>query len=469
VEHLFDELRSLLAPFGQQHVLDFWDELGAHERGQLAAQIRALNLRELNALGRQLAAAEDWEALARRAVPPPAIRLDDARRAVSAEQAHDRGQQALAAGHVGVIVVAGGQGTRLGFEHPKGMFAIGPVSGASLFQILFERIAARSRTAGMRIPLYLMTSPATHDETVTHLRATENYGLPGEDVRIFCQGTMPAVDAESGRLLLAEKHSLALSPDGHGGMLAALAASGCLADIRARGLRQLFYCQIDNPLVQMCDPQFLGYHLLSNSELSTQVVAKRTSRDPVGNLISIDGKLRILEYSDLNPLADEIVERRAADGRPVFWAGNTAIHVFDVALLERMAQGPISLPFHVARKVVSHLNAEGRRVDPSKPNAIKFERFIFDLLPEARGAIVVEVDEAEAFAPVKNTPGEARDTPETVRRQMIELHAGWLRAAGCEVAPGVAVEISPLFAQSAAEVAAQIRPGMVVTQSRYFC
>ncbi len=219
----------------------------------------------------------------------------------------------------------------------------------------------------------------------------------------------------------------------------------------------------------MCDPHFLGHHLLSHSELSTQVVAKGTSRDKVGNVVSIDGRLRIIEYSDLNPLADEVVERRSADGSPVFWAGNTAIHVFDVGLLERTAQSGTALPFHAAKKAVAHVDASGRKVEPREPNAIKFERFIFDLLPEARQTIVVEVDEAQAFAPVKNAPGDARDTPESVQRQMIALYGGWLRAAGCEVAPGVAVEISPLFAQSAQEVAARLRPGLVVTQPRYFC
>ncbi len=375
----------------------------------------------------------------------------------------------MSAGHIGVLLVAGGQGTRLGFDKPKGTYAIGPVSGSSLLQILIEKILARSRVSGMRIPLYLMTSPATHEPTLEYLSSQENFGLPADDLRVFCQGTMPAVDATTGRLLLEEKHALAVSPDGHGGMLAALAASGCLADIRGRGLRQLFYCQVDNPLVQMCDPEFLGYHLLAGAELSTQVVCKHTSRDKVGNVVAIDGKLRIIEYSDLNPLDDEIVERRTAEGQPVFWAGNTAIHVFDVALLERTAQSGGGLPFHAAKKAVPHIDAAGRRVQPREPNAVKFERFIFDLLPEARSAIVVEVDEAEAFAPVKNAPGDARDTPESVRSQMIALHARWLRAAECEIAPGVAVEISPTFAQNAEEVAAQIRPGLVVTQPRYFC
>ncbi len=461
------QLHARLAPFEQQHVLAFWDQLDEPAQCELAAQLESLDLRLIADLHRAGHAAEDWAALALRAAPPPAVRLSDRERTSSVHSAQDRGWQALAAGQVGVVLVAGGQGTRLGFDHPKGMFSIGPVSGASLFQILLEKIAARSRVAGMRIPLYLMTSPATHHETVEYLRANENFGLPSEDVTIFTQGTMPAVDAATGRLLLADKGQLALSPDGHGGTLFALAP--WLADVRRRGLQQLFYCQVDNPLVEMCDPEFLGYHLLAQSELSTQVVAKRTSRDKVGNVVSIDGKLRIIEYSDLNPLPDDIVDRMSSDGSPVFWAGNTAIHVFDVTFLERMVQSGSALPFHVAQKAVSALDPAGARIEPTKPNAIKFERFIFDLLPEARHAIVVEVDEASTFAPVKNAPGEARDTPQSVQAQMIAQYAEWLRAAGCELAAGVAVEFSPLFAQNAQEVAARVRPGMVVTRARYFC
>jgi UDP-N-acetylglucosamine/UDP-N-acetylgalactosamine diphosphorylase len=469
LDALLEELRSLLASHDQEHVLAFWRELTADEREHLAVQIRTLDLHELQTLVHGAHAAVDWAALARRAMAPPAFRLHDKRRSISPEQAEQRGQEALAAGHVGVILVAGGQGTRLGLNHPKGMFSIGPVSGSSLFQILIEKIVARARVAGMRIPLYLMTSPATHDETVAYLAANDNFGLPSDDLRIFCQGTMPAVDAESGRLLLDEKHCLALSPDGHGGMLQALVKSGALAEMRARGIQQLFYAQVDNPLVEMCDPEFLGYHLLSHSELSMQVVAKRTSRDKVGNVVAIDGRLRIIEYSDLNPLPDEILERCAADGSPIFWAGNTAIHAIDLALLERASQSATALPFHVARKAVPHLDETGKRRAPQQPNAVKFERFIFDLLPDARQAIVVEVDEARAFAPVKNAPGEARDTPESVQRQMIALHRDWLRAADVDVADDVAVEISPIFGQNAEEVAAQVRPGMVVTQPRYFC
>jgi len=463
------ELERELAAFDQQHVLAFWNELDASACEQLAGELSLLNLAQLRELFRGEVVAEDWADTARRSSAPTARRLSDAESAESTERATAAALEALAAGHVGVVIVAGGQGSRLGFEHPKGMYPVGPISGASLFQILLEKITARARVAGMRIPLYLMTSPATHAETVDYLRANENFGLPREDVRIFCQGTMPAVDAKTGRLLLAEKHCLALSPDGHGGTLRALSQSGCLADMHARGVRQIFYCQIDNALVEMCDPVLLGYHLLAGSELSTAVVAKKHSREKVGNVVSVDGRLRILEYSDLNPLADEIVERRGADGSPVFWAGNTAVHVFDVAFLERMAASGTALPFHVARKAVSHINEAGKRVDPREPNAIKFERFIFDLLPEARQGIVVEVDAQRTFAPVKNAPGEPTDSPETVRAQMIALYTDWLRRAGCEVAEGVAVEVSPLFAQNADELAARISPGLTVTAPRYFC
>jgi UDP-N-acetylglucosamine/UDP-N-acetylgalactosamine diphosphorylase len=462
------DLLQRLAAFDQQHLLDFWHELGPEQRQALRAQIEQLDLPLLQRLIRAEEIAADWASLARRAAPPPAFRLTDKQPRFSAEQAEQAGLESLAAGRVGVILVAGGQGTRLGFEHPKGMYAIGPVSGASLFQILLEKIAARARLAGMRIPLYLMTSPATHDATISYLAASEYFGLPSEDVKIFCQGTMPAVCATSGRLLMSGKAELALSPDGHGGTLAALADSGCLADARSRGLRELFYCQVDNPLVEMCAPPFLGYHLLSGSEVSTQVVAKRQPRDRVGNVVSIDGKLQIIEYSDLNPLDDDVVTRSAADGSPVFWAGNTAVHVFDLTFLERMAASGTALPFHVARKAVKHIAAGGEAIEPEEPNAVKFERFIFDLLPEARASIVVEVDAARTFAPVKNAPGESFDSPETVRAQMIALHAEWLRAAGCEVAEGVAVEISPLFAQNAEELAARVRPGLVVTEPRYF-
>ena len=455
-----EELHSRLVTFRQEQLLAFWDELDGHQRESLAAEIGKIDFELVSRLYQKEIAADEVRALAERATAVPAFRLDDPENRFSPQEAQRRGVEALRAGEVGVILVAGGEGTRLGFKHPKGMFSIGPVSGDSLFQILVEKIVATSRRYGPRIPLYLMTSPATHDATTGFFERRDRFGLPEEDLRIFCQGTMPAVDAASGKVLLAERHGVALSPDGHGGMLSALAGSGGLDDLRRRGIRHLFYLQVDNPLVEICSPEFVGYHLLSNSEFSTQVVAKQTPLDNVGNVVQVDGRLRVIEYSDL---PDNVAQRRAPDGLLSIWAGSIAVHVIDVAFLERKAREADALPFHIAHKAVTHVDSAGRTVEPEEPNAVKFERFIFDLMPSAANAIVVEVDPARNFAPLKNASGDEADTPETVKAQIVAEHTRWFRRAGVEVTHGVAVEISPFFALDAGELAEKIRPGTRVS------
>ncbi len=242
-----------------------------------------------------------------------------------------------------------------------------------------------------------------------------------------------------------------------------------MADMARRGLRHVCYFQVDNPLVPACDPEFLGYHLLAQSEMSTLVVRKRSLRERVGNVVVIDGHMQVLEYSDLNPLPDAILDRRTADGSPVFWAGSIAIHVFDTDFLQRETARAEALPFHVAHKAVPYVDPQGKRVEPSMPNAYKFERFIFDLMPGAHNPIVVEGDEQTVFAPLKNATGEASDTPETVRAQMAALYRRWLSVAGCRVNELALVEISPLFAQDEGEVRAKFMPGTEISDASYFC
>ena len=448
----FHDLRTC----GQEHVLRYWAELSPEVQSQLRLQLGGVNARELAELFACRHDLANWQELAARAVSPPAFRLNDAQPRFAKVEAIARGEAALGDGKVGAILVAGGQGTRLGFDHPKGMFPAGPVSQRSLFQIFADQLIARGRRYGVRIPLYLMTSPATHDETVAYFDEHDYLGLSRDDVTIFCQGTMPAIDAETGKLLLAEKHSLALSPDGHGGTLAALVRHQGLSQARERGIEQLFYFQVDNPLVEIADPALVGYHLLCASEMSTLVVAKQDPSEKVGVLVEIDGRVRVLEYSDLPA---EAAARRTADGSLALWAGNTAVHVFDVAFLARMESHAQALPFHLAFKAVPFINELGQRIEPQKPNAIKFERFVFDLLPHARNAIVVEIDPAAGFAPIKNASGAARDTPETARAAMLALHRRWLREAGAAVADDAIVEISPHFALDARQLPAKIKPG----------
>lgn len=460
-----DELLRLLAPFGQEHLLAFWDRLADSERAGLAEEIRRIDFAQLTRLVRGEGCAGDVRQLAAKAQSPPGIRLGAVGNRFSSAEARHRGAAALAAGEVGVMLVAGGQGTRLGFDHPKGMFPIGPVSGKSLFQVHLEKVVAAGRRYGVRIPLYLMTSPATDAETRDYLAGEQRFGLPEEDLCIFCQGTMPAVDAATGRVLLDRPDHVALGPDGHGGMLSAFAHSGGLDDARQRGIRHLFYFQVDNPLVDICGPEFLGYHLLAGSEMTTQVVAKGDPLERVGNVVEVDGRLHIIEYSDL---PDDVARRTNADGSLAIWAGSIAVHALDVEFLRRMADRAEALPFHVARKKVACVEPSGGRVEPAEPNAVKFERFIFDLLPWAENTIVVEVDPLRAFAPLKNAPGAKQDTPEFVKSRLSSLHAEWLRKAGAEVAEGVAVEISPMFALDAEEVKSKIPPGTRVERPTYF-
>jgi UDP-N-acetylglucosamine/UDP-N-acetylgalactosamine diphosphorylase len=278
---------------------------------------------------------------------------------------------------------------------------------------------------------------------------------------------MPAVDAATGNILLEAPDRLALSPNGHGGMLAAFATSGAMADAEARGIRELFYFQVDNPLVEIAGPEYIGYHILSNSEMTTQVIGKREPLERVGNVVSVDGRSMIIEYSDL---PDDVGRLTNPDGSLKIWAGSIAVHVFDLAFLRRMA-GQLDkegdeFPFHIANKKVAFIDASGKRIEPAKPNAIKFERFIFDLMPAARNAIVVEVDPAKAFAPLKNASGAATDTPESVKAQMSALHREWLGAAGAKV-NDAAVEISPWFALDAEELRGKLPPGTKIDAPVY--
>jgi UDP-N-acetylglucosamine/UDP-N-acetylgalactosamine diphosphorylase len=465
------ELHKLLSPHGQEHLLVFWDELTGEQRRSLAEDVRRIDFALVQRLFREQSAGVNWATKAAQATPPPAARLGCSDNLFSQSAAVAVGHRALSAGEVAAVIVAGGQGTRLGFDHPKGMFPIGPVSGSSLFRILFEKVLATSRRYGVRVPLFVMTSRATHDETVEYLESQNRFGLPADDVRLFCQGQMPAVDQETGKVLLAEKHQVALSPDGHGGMLAALASSGGLDELERRGIRHLFYCQVDNPLAPLCEPEFIGYHVLAASELSTQVVAKQDPLEKVGNVATVDGRMTIIEYSDL---PESVARKQNADGSLYLWAGNTGIHVFDVGFLRRLSTTASALPFHVARKKVPYINASGKLIEPDGPNALKFERFIFDLLPAAERAFVMEVDAGRAFSPVKNAAGEARDTPESVQAQMIKLHTEWLAQAGVMVMRGAPVEISPLFALDEADIALRQTEGrlpreMHMTRPQFFC
>jgi UDP-N-acetylglucosamine/UDP-N-acetylgalactosamine diphosphorylase len=458
-----EDLRQRLRRYDQEHVLSWWDRLSADERRGLVEQLRALDLEQLAGLFARRDQAYPAPPSVHAIQPIPVIRLGQDEPA-----ARRRGEDALRRGEVAVVLVAGGQGSRLGFEHPKGMYPVGPISGKSLFQVHAEKVLALRRRYGKSVPLLIMTSDATHDETTAYFAEHRCFGLPAEDVAFFRQGTMPALDLATGRLLMEKPGRLFTSPNGHGGTLIALADSGLLDRLRQSGVRQVFYFQVDNPLVKVADPVFLGHHLAADAEVSSKIVPKETPTDKVGNLVQIDGRCWIIEYSDL-PL--ELARQTDEHGRLRLWAGNPAIHIFSVDFLGRVTQGRAGLPFHVARKKVPCLDESGNLVQPAKENALKFEMFIFDVLPLAERWTVVETAPRHEFAPLKNATGP--DSPETVARAQTNLVADWLEQAGVAVPrrpdgePAFALEVSPLAALDAEELAARRDRGLRIEGPTY--
>lgn len=448
-----NELRALLERHGQEQLLRFWDELDAGERARLAADVGEIDLDLMDDLVASLL--DRAESIDPRTVEPPDV-------VRPGPEDVGTGRAALAAGEVAVVIVAGGQGTRLGFDGPKGCYPIGPVTDRSLFQIHAEKVVALGLRHGAALPLYVMTSPQNHAETTAFFDHHDSFGM--ERLRLFVQGEMPAVDRHSGRILLAERSRVALSPDGHGGTIRALERCGALADMADSGIRTIFYLQVDNPLVAIGDPGFLGVHARLGAEMSSKVVRKNDPSERVGLVVVRDGRQEMIEYSDL---PDELGERRDPGGGLELWAGSIALHLIDVTFAARLAERGGRLPFHRALKPVPHVDGRGNAIEPQLANAVKFEQFIFDALPLARRAVVVETDRATEFEPLKNASGPA--SPETVRARLSALYAGWLETAGVPVprgadgAPDQPIEISPLVALDAADLAGRVDQGMAVT------
>lgn len=453
-------LRQRLDRVGQSHVLRFWDDLDDAGKASLAKQLTALDLDEIAKVADSHVKQRPAADLPGDLAPPIVLpRNADAGREEMYTKARQLGDSLLDEGKVAAFLVAGGQGTRLGYDGPKGEFPITPLRDKPLFQVFAEQILAASKRHGTPIPWYIMTSDTNDAATRAFFAAQDHFGLPKDDLMVFVQGMMPAFDTE-GRLLLAAKDGLALSPDGHGGSLRALAKSGALSDMMRRGIEHLSYFQVDNPLVRVLDPLFIGLHAQFGSEMSSKSLPKAHARERVGNFAVGDGKVMVIEYSDLpDSLADETDEY----GQLKFNAGSIAIHMLSVAFIDRLTgSGALDLPWHRAEKKVPYLGDDGRLVTPVEPNAVKLEQFVFDAIPLAENAIIYETDRAEEFSPVKNAEGG--DSPATSRRDQVRRAARWLSGAGVEVPfgedgePDALIEISPMFADSAEALKARNLP-----------
>ncbi len=365
------------------------------------------------------------------------------------------GEKLLWEGRGAARVGAGGQGSRLGVEAPKGVVGVTPVTGKSLFQVHAEKVLALSRKFSSSIPLFLMTSRENDQATRFFFREHGFFGLDPADVFFFVQGMLPSV-TPAGGLILSREGGLFLNPDGHGGTLSALRKSGCLDLMEERGISEIFYFQVDNPLVAVCDPLFIGLHAVNGADMSTKVVRKRDFDEKVGVIAKVDGRTRVVEYSDMG---DEM--RLAADdeGGMLYWAGNSAIHVIRRDFVQAITGTGLRLPFHKAAKAIATLGEQG---EPVEIRGVKFETFVFDALPMAKCTVSLEVLREDEFAPVKNRAGE--DSLESAMTMQSRLHRRWLEDLGIRVEPGCLVEISPLFALGKSDLKARVEslPGNIV-------
>ena len=458
-------IQETLQRFSQVHVLQFWPTLPDAKRQLLLAQLNTTDfaqLREiwLKARAESVGAESSADRIVKAAAPKSVVRQpQSAEDSAVWKSATERGVAELKAGRVAVITVAGGQGTRLGFNHPKGMFPIGPVSDRPLFQIFADQIVARRRRHDAAIPWFIMTSDATHAETVAFFQAKDYFGLLPDSVAFFQQGSLPAIDAATGRILLSGRAELALSPDGHGGLILALQNAGLLKQMEREGIEHVFYHQVDNPTAIIADPALIGFHHQHRSLMTTNVVCKSSPTERMGVLVDVDGHTEIIEYSELTP---EQAASCDEAGQWIFWAGNTAIHVFDRNFLQRLTEDGRGLPLHVARKNVAYVDYRGQLVQPADaahPNAFKLERFIFDALPMAERTLIVEGNREREFNPVKNASGA--DSAATSRAALNRIAREWLTSAGCSINNDQPVEISPLQALDAEELRAGLASGSI--------
>ena len=434
----YQSARARLAEVGQEHVFAFWDELDERRRERLLEQIDEVDWPEVARLIESHVRNKPEFELPEDVEPAPWYPCQptaDLKRKY--QEAWGVGEQLVRDEKVAAFTVAGGQGTRLGWDAPKGTFPATPLRGLSLFGCFAEYLRNVQERYGVIVPWYVMTSPINHRPTVAYFQENDYFGLSSENVKHFPQGMLPAIDMDSGKVLLASRGELALSPNGHGGSLKALHTSGAVADMRERGVEQISYTQVDNPIVRVVDPLFLGLHAMEDAQMSSKMLPKSEPMEKLGNFCLVGGKMSVIEYSDL---PEELARETLPGGELRFRAGSIAIHAIRRDFVESLNSedgGGFGLPYHRAEKKVAHVDLDtGEQVEPKEPNAVKLETFVFDALPLTASSIIYETSRADEFAPIKNAdePGkEVTDSPASSKRIQIERAGRWLESAGVAV------------------------------------
>ncbi|KII94291.1 hypothetical protein PLICRDRAFT_100930 [Plicaturopsis crispa FD-325 SS-3] len=459
----YDNLRQRYEAAGQGHVFNFWSQLSETEQHSLAAQLEALDIERVNRIYHTAVSAEkqaaDPNAPQDAIEPLPEGSFDSyVTHPEKAAQWRSVGLKAISRGEVGVLLMAGGQGTRLGSSAPKGCYDIGLPSHKSLFQYQAERIARLQvvaekefgKAAGsVIIPWYVMTSGPTRAETEAYFTKNAYFGLDKNNVIFFEQGTLPCMTMD-GKVLLETKSRVAVAPDGNGGLYAATRAPlspsdksrTVLSDLNARKILYVHAYCVDNCLVRVADPVFLGYSIGQQAACAAKVVPKASPTESVGVIARRGDKFSVIEYSEISTAQAE--RRDPKTGELAFRAGNIANHFYTTHFLGQIESFESELPPHIARKKIAYVDlASGETVKPAKPNGMKLEHFVFDVFPHTQSFAVLEVARDEEFSPLKNAPGTGADDPDTSRRDLLAQQRRFLERAGATVKEGVEIEVSP--------------------------
>ncbi|KAF9015698.1 UDP-N-acetylglucosamine diphosphorylase [Cyathus striatus] len=458
-----DALRERYQAAGQAHLFKFWPTLSDDQRAELVAQLQALDIERVNRIYTKAVSAEahasDPSFEAEQIQPLPKDASESVGNVDKVTHWRRKGLEAIARGEVGVLLMAGGQGTRLGSSAPKGCYDIGLPSHKSLFQYQAERIARLQAVAEQEcgkpagsvvIPWYVMTSGPTRRDTEAFFSKNSFFGLDPNNVIFFEQGTLPCLTME-GKVLLESTSRLAVAPDGNGGLYAATRTPlspknktrTVLSDLANRKVLYVHAYCVDNCLVRVADPVFLGYSIEKQAGCAAKVVPKSHPNESVGVVARRGEKYSVVEYSEIS---NEQAERRDPEtGELTFRAGNIANHFYTTTYLNQVESFEDELAYHIARKKIPHVDLEtGEFVKPSKPNGMKLEMFVFDVFPFTERFAVLEVERKEEFSPLKNAPGTGSDDPETSRRDLLAQHKRFLQDAGATIEEGVEIEISPL-------------------------
>lgn len=402
------EVKQKLEKYGQSHVLRFYDELSENEKQDFLKQIMDTDLSVVAQYGKKADARGEFTPIRTMQKDEIETRQDEFRKI---------GADAIREGKTAALLLAGGMGTRLGSDNPKGMYNIGLTKEVFIFQRLIENLLDVVNEVGSAPRLFIMTSEKNNDATVAFLKEKKYFGYPEEKVSFFKQEMAPACDYD-GHLYLEEKGKLATSPNGNAGWYSSLIKAGLDQIIRKEGIEWVNVFAVDNVLQRICDPCFIGATIDAQVECGAKVVRKAAPDEKVGVMCLEDGRPSIVEYYELS---DEMMEAKDEKGEPAYNFGVILNYLFKVEALDRIVRQ--SMPLHVVEKKIPYLDENGNFIKPTEPNGYKFEQLVLDLIHMLNSCLPYEVEREKEFAPIKNPTGvdSVESARELCRKNGIEL------------------------------------------------